>query len=247
MTFQPGQSGNPAGRPRGSRNKRTILAEQILDEHAGEVTQAAIDLAKSGHGPSLRMCMDRVTPSLRHRMLDFELPAVTSAADAVVAANAILQGAARGDLTVPEAAGLLKIVRGIASLLAAADRERRAAPLRAQESAGAACPLVLDAARHDDDPINLVPDSPPGAVEPVASPESDEVDLDRSLPLARSRTRERVHHQPSPALEERDRAAWDALRSRKWAAPTGTSPELASFGAKPKTVAPDRTMHSKAA
>jgi hypothetical protein len=27
---RPGQNGNPAGRPRGSRNKRTIIAEQLL-------------------------------------------------------------------------------------------------------------------------------------------------------------------------------------------------------------------------
>ena len=46
MTFKPGQSGNPAGRPRGARNKRTLIAEQALDEHAGEVTQAVIDRAK---------------------------------------------------------------------------------------------------------------------------------------------------------------------------------------------------------
>ena len=30
--FQPGQSGNPSGRPQGSRNKATLIAEQLIDD-----------------------------------------------------------------------------------------------------------------------------------------------------------------------------------------------------------------------
>jgi hypothetical protein len=31
MTFKPGQSGNPDGRPKGARNRATIAAEQLPD------------------------------------------------------------------------------------------------------------------------------------------------------------------------------------------------------------------------
>jgi len=31
MPFQPGQSGNPAGKPKGSRNKTTLAMEALLD------------------------------------------------------------------------------------------------------------------------------------------------------------------------------------------------------------------------
>jgi hypothetical protein len=134
MTFLPGRSGNPAGRPRGSRNKRTILAEQILHDRAADVTQAAVDLAVRGNGPALRMCLDRIAPPMRHRLLDFDLPALATADDAVAAANAIVQGAAHGELTVHEAGALMKLVRTFTLVLAAADRAKRNAPVEVRHA-----------------------------------------------------------------------------------------------------------------
>ena len=38
MKFQPGQTGNPAGRPPGSRNKKTIALEEAFEEHAEDTS-----------------------------------------------------------------------------------------------------------------------------------------------------------------------------------------------------------------
>jgi len=55
MPFQPGQSGNPAGRPRVSRNKKTIVLEAMVDGEAEAVMQKMITLAKMGQdGPRWR-------------------------------------------------------------------------------------------------------------------------------------------------------------------------------------------------
>ncbi len=48
MTFKPGQSGNPHGRPRGARNRATVAAEELLDGEADALTRKAIELAKQG-------------------------------------------------------------------------------------------------------------------------------------------------------------------------------------------------------
>ena len=44
--FEPDQSGNPAGQPKGSRNKATLAVEALLDGEAEEITRKVIELAK---------------------------------------------------------------------------------------------------------------------------------------------------------------------------------------------------------
>ena len=127
MPFQPGQSGNSAGRPRGSRNRRTIIVEKLLDDSAGELTTVAIARATDGDPAALRACMDRVAPRLRHRPLDFALPDLVTLADTPVAINAIAQGLSHGELDLEEAAALMRAVREFTLALAAVARDRRAA------------------------------------------------------------------------------------------------------------------------
>ncbi len=127
MPFRPGHSGNPAGRPRGSRNRRTIIVEKLLDDSAGALTSAAIARATGGDGAALRACMDRVAPRLRHRPLDFALPELVTLADTPAAINAIAQGLAHGELDLDEAAALMRAVREFTLALAAVERDKRAA------------------------------------------------------------------------------------------------------------------------
>jgi hypothetical protein len=45
MPFQPGVSGNPAGKLKGTRNKATIAVEAMLDGEAEDLTRKAIGIA----------------------------------------------------------------------------------------------------------------------------------------------------------------------------------------------------------
>ena len=62
MPFKPGQSGNLAGRPVGSRNKRTIAAEKLFGENAEQFAQLLIELAEKGHSRALRLCTEFIVP-----------------------------------------------------------------------------------------------------------------------------------------------------------------------------------------
>ena len=125
MTFQPGQSGNPNGRPRGARNRTTLAVEALLDGEAESITRKAIELAKSGDGPALRLCLDRIAPARKDRSVAFELPRLESAGDAVKAATAIVEAVACGDLTPSEANDLSRVVEGFTRTLEAVDFEAR--------------------------------------------------------------------------------------------------------------------------
>ncbi len=125
MTFHKGESGNPAGRPRGARNRRTVLAEHLLEGDTEAIVRTMIDRAKEGDMAAVRLCVDRICPRLSDRPAGFELPPLVRAADAPPAMAAIARALADGDLTAAEAADLGKCVDSFVRAFVSADLEVR--------------------------------------------------------------------------------------------------------------------------
>ena len=125
MPFEPGQSGNPAGKAKGTRNKVTLAIEALLDGEAEALTRKAIELAKAGDMAALRLCMDRLAPPRKDRLVMFELPTITCAADAVKASAALVAAVAVGDLTPAEAGELGKLIEAYVRALEATDLAAR--------------------------------------------------------------------------------------------------------------------------
>src|SRR5215203_825083 len=98
MAFQKGQSGNPNGKPKGTRHRVTMAAETLMEGEAEAITRKAIELAKGGDGPALRLCMDRIYPARKERSVRFRLPSLDKVEDAVAAHAAIVAGVAIGEL-----------------------------------------------------------------------------------------------------------------------------------------------------
>lgn len=63
--FKKGQSGNPNGRPKGAKNKATVLNEILSDKDKDAIIAKVVERAKEGDIQAIKIVMDRIFPSLK--------------------------------------------------------------------------------------------------------------------------------------------------------------------------------------
>lgn len=129
--FVPGQSGNPAGRPKGSRNRATVALEKILDGDAESILRKAVEMAQDGDPTALRLCLDRLLPPRKDRPISFDLPPIETTDDLPKATGAIVAAVAAGELTPAEAAEISKTLDVHVRAIEATELHRRLAALEA--------------------------------------------------------------------------------------------------------------------
>ena len=110
MRFQKGQSGNPAGRPPGSRNKSTVLLQSLLEGEAEAITRKVIELAKKGDMTAIKLCMERLAPPRRSAAIACDLPPLADRDDALAALAALVAAVGAGDVTPSEATSIARII-----------------------------------------------------------------------------------------------------------------------------------------
>lgn len=128
--FKPGQSGNPTGRPKGSHNKATIAALTLLEGEAEGLTRKAVEMALDGDIQALRICLDRITPTLKatSKPIAACLPPGGTLADQ---AAAIFEAARLGEITPDEAAAMMGLVQSQIKIKELTDIEERLLRLEA--------------------------------------------------------------------------------------------------------------------
>ena len=114
-----------AGRPKGSRNKATIAIESLLEGQAEALTQTAISKALDGDSIALRLCMDRIAPSVKDKPIVFPLPRMRDAMDASEAAGSVLSAVSDGTLTPIEGTRVMGLIDSYRRALELTDIERR--------------------------------------------------------------------------------------------------------------------------
>ncbi|QND57876.1 DUF5681 domain-containing protein [Mesorhizobium huakuii] len=123
--FQPGQSGNPKGRPSGSRSRVTLACEKLLDGDAKAITMKAIELAKAGDTVALRLCLDRIAPPRKGMPVRFGLPIMSNSGDVRAAAMAILKAVADGNLSPEEGGAIVPVIEAARRAIETDDLSRR--------------------------------------------------------------------------------------------------------------------------
>jgi hypothetical protein len=121
MPFVKGESGNPAGRPPGSRNTRTLLCEAFLENQSEGLTRTLVNLANGGDSTALRLAIDRIMPRAASRPILFPLPRVDSAKAARQAVADVIQGMTTAQLAPREGNEMLRVIERGAKIIATAE------------------------------------------------------------------------------------------------------------------------------
>jgi hypothetical protein len=120
-----GQSGNPAGRPAGCRNKATRAAEAYLDGESEALVRKAVEEALAGGAVAMRLCLDRTIAPRRERAVPIALPPIRTAADIAPAIGAIAAALAKGAITTGQAAELAQMLDTFMRAVDASEFDRR--------------------------------------------------------------------------------------------------------------------------
>jgi hypothetical protein len=133
--FPKGQSGNPAGRPRGSSNRATRAAEMLLDGEATALTRKAVELALAGDQAALRLCLDRTVAPRRERAVELALPPIHGADDILAAIKVVSGAVGRGAITPGEGFTLSQMIETFLRAIDASDFEGRLRELEEDQAA----------------------------------------------------------------------------------------------------------------
>jgi len=124
--FVPGQSGNPAGKVPGTRNRATLLRAALDSEDGPAMARIVIDKALSGDVVTARFCLDRLEPRPRGRAIAIDLPEGARMLDVVAAFDATIRAMAGGEITPDEAVQVTRVLDRRRKAVEAAWREGEA-------------------------------------------------------------------------------------------------------------------------
>jgi Family of unknown function (DUF5681) len=123
--FQKGQSGNPGGKPKGARNRTTVLAEKLMQDDTKDIVRAVLAAARGGDMTAARLVLERISPVRRGRPVHLDLPTVRTASDVAEGISALMRAIASGELTPDEAATVAGIFELRRKSLETAEFEQR--------------------------------------------------------------------------------------------------------------------------
>jgi len=130
--WQPGQSGNPKGRPVGSRNKKNVIAEEF-EKDGSAVARVVMDAALEGDMQAANMVLQRLSPPLRARAekVTFEL---SPDAPLHQQANQVLASVAEGAIDPETGKMLIDCIQSVAGIRAVDELEKRLIALEEKEA-----------------------------------------------------------------------------------------------------------------
>jgi hypothetical protein len=123
--FIRGESGNPAGRPRGAVNKKTELSKLLLP-YAEQIISKIIGLALNGDMDALKLCIDRLIPKVKNEPINFEMPKDLSGVESLLNNNAaIIKAVTTGAITLEAGQFLSNLLETQHKIIVSTELEQR--------------------------------------------------------------------------------------------------------------------------
>lgn len=124
--FKAGQSGNPAGRPKGALGRATKWRE-ALEPHGDDLFKVAVDHALDGDMTALKLCLERISPPVKPTSdpVEFALQGDSLSAKA----ESVLQAIADGVIDIDSGRKLIGAIADLGKIIEITELEKRLAQL----------------------------------------------------------------------------------------------------------------------
>src|SRR5438093_12446070 len=99
--FEPGNNFG-RGRPKGSRNKIRLEAQQLLEQHAEPIIRKCIILALQRDRVALRLCVERLAGPVRDSSVRLRLGGSATGSDIAATYQVLMEGVGAGRITPAE-------------------------------------------------------------------------------------------------------------------------------------------------
>lgn len=126
--FEPGQSGNPSGRPKGSGTTAKLRAD--IAKHAPDVITKLVEMARAGDTQAARLLLERVLPPVK--ATDSPAPITLPEGSLSDQARAVMAAAGRGEIAPAQAAQLLTGLGAVAKIVEVDEIEKRLSALESR-------------------------------------------------------------------------------------------------------------------
>ena len=128
--FQPGQSGNPSGRPSGTGKAAKLRT--LFEPHAKKLAEKVVAIALEGDTTALRLCLERLIPPLKAEAQPVHLTGVEGSLEAQ--GSAIIPAMAKGQVSPDQASDMLRALAAQGRIVEVEELEQRVATLEAKDA-----------------------------------------------------------------------------------------------------------------
>ena len=130
--FQPGNKFG-RGRPRGSRNKLAVAAQELINLHSDSIVRTSIIVAvKDKKVAPLLALLDRIVPVRKEAPVNIGSLPTGNISEVSKSSEALVKKATSGKLTITEAQGIADLLEGRRKVIETEDLALRLAALESQ-------------------------------------------------------------------------------------------------------------------